>query len=358
MATPEDDLTVSREGRIGHICLNRPQALNALTLAMIHRIDAALESWRHDDSVEAILVTGAGDRAFCSGGDVKAICAAGQDGRIIPGDRSVDFFRTEYTLNHKIATYPKPYISYLDGVTMGGGVGISITGSHRIASERMTFAMPETAIGFYPDVGGSYFLSRLGPIGTMLALTGQPLDYRASLALGIATHFVPHDSGRELISGIADVGVDAALAMFVQPAPECPALAAQQALAKQCFGADTVEAILTLLDEEAASAGDLSSLAQEARDVLGRRSPTSLKVTREQLSRGRNMSLAACLSMEYRMSHAFLSGHDFYEGVRAVLIDKDHTPRWSPSSLDEVDDALVASYFDDFEDLELPLATA
>jgi enoyl-CoA hydratase len=239
---------------------------------------------------------------------------------------------------------------------MGGGVGISIMGSHRIASEHMTFAMPETAIGFYPDVGSSYFMSRLGTIGTMLALTGQPLDHTASLALGITNYFVPREAGRGLVVRVAKVGVDATLAALTETSPTCSTLPILQALADRCFGASTVEEIFDLLEETAAS-GDLATQAQEAVNALKRRSPTSLKVTREQLTRGSNMTFTDCLRMEYRMSHAFMHGHDFYEGVRAVLIDKDHSPRWLPPSLDQVDDALVASHFKELGDRELRLST-
>jgi enoyl-CoA hydratase len=353
-----NNIVAAQAGRIGHVTLNRPRALNALTLEMIRELDRLLQAWACDDVVEAVVVSGAGDRAFCAGGDVKSLCAAGKAGqRGRDGSFTSEFFRAEYTLNHQIANYPKPYVAYLDGITMGGGVGISVMGSHRIASEFTTFAMPETVIGFYPDVGGSFFLSRLGRIGRLLALTGMRLDGSALVELGLATHFVPRRAGGELVARLTTDGVDAAIDALAQsPRAKSESLARLQELASRCFAEETIEAILESLKQAAAGTdARLAARAQEALDILDKCSPTSLKVTLEQLRRAEQMTFTDCLIMDYRLSRAFVMQHDFYEGVRAVLIDKDQQPKWRPDSIDQVDAELVASYFRELGEGELRL---
>jgi enoyl-CoA hydratase/carnithine racemase len=328
---------------------------------MVRGIDRTLIDWQHDNDVEAVVITGDGDRAFCAGGDVKSVYLAGKSGEVgRDGTLTADFFREEYALNHRIAGYPKPYISYLDGVPTGGGVGISIMGSHRIASEHMLFAMPETGIGFFPDVGGSYFMSRLGPIGLLLALTGQPINYADALALGIATHFVPRESGRNIVERIAEKGIEPTLANpcgaipAAESGPQDHPLEILQDLAERCFRVPSIELIFDSL-RNAGSSPDLADVARQTQEKLATRSPTSLKLTCEQLSRGSRMSFAECLVMEYRISQACMKGHDFYEGIRAVLIDKDHLPRWSPESVDTVDTEFILSHFENLGDRQLQL---
>ena len=349
------EIITKKVGRVGHILLNRERALNALSLEMVRGIDRALIDWQNDDEIEVVVVTGAGDRAFCAGGDVKSVYLAGMAGEVgRDGVLTADFFREEYTLNHRIARYPKPYISYLDGVVMGGGVGISIMGSHRIASENTRFAMPETGIGFFPDVGGSYFMSRLGPIGLLLALTGQAINYADSLNLGIATHFVPRESARDIVARIASEGIESALVDAVEPVAESETLETLKELAERCFRVPVFDVILNAL-RIACHDPRLAEVADQTRDILRTRSPTSLKLTCEQLSRGSQMSFPECLVMEFRMSQACMQGHDFYEGIRALLIDKDHSPKWSPGSLEAVDEELVLSHFENLDDRELRL---
>ena len=351
-----DELITSRIGRLGHIELNRPKALNALNFDMVQHMLDALENWEDDKSIEAILVTGAGGKAFCAGGDVKSIYFAGKAGDVGQnGTLTADFFRAEYTLNYRIANYSKPYLAYLDGVTMGGGVGISILGSHRIASEHTVFAMPETGIGFFPDVGGSYFLSRKGPIGLLLALTGQSIDFAATLSLGIATHFVPREIGTELVERLATNGVTAALESLSHKPPPSERAENFRSIGETCFNCDTLDGVLSRLEQTAAEAASLSTLASETLERIRQRSPTSLAVTFEQLRRGRGMSLRDCLIMEYRISQACMKGHDFYEGIRALLIDKDHAPRWSPSTISDVGPQLIARHFEELGARELEL---
>ena len=349
-------LIATKIGRLGHIELNRPKALNALTFEMVQRLHEALDLWEVDDSIEAVLVTGVGEKAFCAGGDVKSIYFAGKAGDSgRNGTLTSDFFRAEYTLNYRIANYRKPYLAYLDGVTMGGGVGISIFGSHRIASEHTVFAMPETGIGFFPDVGGSYFLSRKGPIGMLLGLTGQSIDYAATLSLGFATHFVPRENRRELVECLATTGVEAALESLSQTPPPSDKVENLRILANACFDCVTIEEVLSRLERTATAVTGLSALASETLQLIRQRSPTSLALTFEQLQRGRGMPLRDCLLMEYRISQACMQGHDFYEGIRALLIDKDHAPKWSPQTLANVDPQLVARHFEELgkRDLEL-----
>ena len=351
-----DHVIVRIQGSIGRIHLNRPKALNALSLEMVQAMSQALDAWLDVDAVQAVLVTGEGGRAFCAGGDVKAICeVAGKTGSRDQLQRDnvqpVPFLQQEYALNYRIANYPKPYLSYLDGITMGGGVGICIMGSHRVTSEHLTFAMPETAIGFFPDVGGSYFLSRLGPIGTLLALSGQPIDYRAACGLGIATHFIPRSNGGELIDLIAHRGIDHALSELAQDPSSSNELDAYLAVAETCFREDTVESIVEKLRRRAAGCPTAQSLL----DLMAKRSPLSMKVALEQLRRGANMDFAECLKMEFTMSHQFIKRSDFAEGVRAVLVDKDHKPRWLHDQLEQVTRGEVLRCFERLDGIELSL---
>ena len=345
------ELIVEQVGAVGHIQLNRPQALNALTLDMVLGMRDALEKWQADSSINAVVVSGAGDRAFCAGGDVKAAWRAGRAGEIGPGSLTDRFFREEYQLNHQIANYDKPYVAWLDGITMGGGVGVSILGSHRLASEHMKFAMPETAIGFFPDVGGSYFLSRLGPSGSMLATTSIAIDFADSLSLGIATHYVPRDT-EGLVQLIGEHGIEEAISRC---AKEPPAVnGSVEWVCQQCFSSFEIDDILTALESNA-DHPQHGSFVQKLLGAIKQRSPTSIQLTLEQLRRGATMELDECLKMEFRMSQACMRGHDFFEGVRSVLVDKDHAPKWSPASHDKVDSALVNSHFASLGEHELQL---
>ena len=335
-----NDIRFERRGAIGLVTLDRPMALNALTLPMIRAYDPQLAAWTADPGVAAVAMRGAGDRAFCAGGDIRAIWEAGR-----ASDAPVhrDFFREEYRLNRRIHRLAKPHLALLDGITMGGGVGLSVHGSHRVATERTVFAMPETGIGLFPDVGGSYFLPRCpGEIGMYLALTGHRLKAADLIHAGIATHFVPSGRLNDLVSTLSAIqsrsGVDDVLARFAEPAGDAP-LASHRAAIDRCFAAPSVEAILDGLAAEG------SDWARATGAGLLKVSPTSLRVTYRQIRLGRDLDFEACMVMEYRMIQRFMAGHDFFEGVRAAIIDKDQTPRWQPDNLEAVGAADVDAYF-------------
>lgn len=350
----EPEILFEKSGHAGLITLNRPKALNALTLEMIRALQPRLDEWAADPSVGAVAIRGAGEKAFCAGGDVRAIWQAGKEG----GALTREFFYDEYRLNRTIHHFPKPFVALIDGVCMGGGVGLSVHGSHRVAGGRTLLAMPETAIGLFPDVGGSWFLPRLpGRSGLWLALTGARIKAGDCLQLGIATDFVPSDRQEALLEALAaaDYGADAEAAVTAALAPlrgdpGPSALQPYLSEIERLFAGATVEAVIDALRLDG---GDW---ARQQLDMLAARSPTSLKVTVEQLRRGAELDFDACMTMEYRMSQAFMAGHDFYEGIRAVLVDKDHAPDWKPASLEEVDEALVERHFAPLGERELSFA--
>ncbi|GAA2095459.1 enoyl-CoA hydratase/isomerase family protein [Streptomyces albiaxialis] len=324
----EEEVLTGVEGRLGRITLNRPRALNALTHGMVRRLDAALAGWEQDPAVEAVVLTGAGERGLCAGGDIRAIH---EDARA-RGGASGPFWRDEYRLNARIARYPKPYVAVMDGIVMGGGVGVSAHGSLRVVTERSRVAMPETGIGFVPDVGGTFLLSRApGELGTHLALTGDAVGAADALLCGLADHFVPSAELPALLRDALEV-----------PVAEAPPgeLAAAREWIDRCYAADTVEEILERLR------ADGSRGAKEAAGTLERRSPTSLKVTLAALRRARELAtLEEVLEQEYRVSCACLDSPDLVEGIRAQVVDKDRSPRWSPATLAEVTEADVERFF-------------
>ena len=337
------DILFERSGAIGLVTLNRPKALNALTLPMIRRYNPQLIKWAADRAVAAVVMQGAGDRAFCAGGDIRAIYDVGRG-----SDAAIhrDFFREEYILNRRIHRLAKPHVALLDGITMGGGVGLSVHGSHRVATERTLFAMPETGIGLFPDVGGSYFLPRCpGEIGMFLALTGHRLKAADMIYAGIATDHVPSAKLPELKAALAAIdpaagkpAVDAALAAVAVPAGAAP-LAEHHQRIDRCFAQPSVEAIIEALD------ADGSDWAAAMGAILRKMSPTSLKVTYREVRLGGTLDFEACMVMEYRMIQRFMHGADFFEGVRAAIVDKDQKPRWQPASVAEVGAADVDAYF-------------
>ncbi|XP_073737385.1 3-hydroxyisobutyryl-CoA hydrolase, mitochondrial isoform X3 [Callorhinus ursinus] len=297
--TDAAEVLLERKGCAGVITLNRPKFLNALNVSMIRHIYPQLKNWEQDPETFLIIIKGAGGKAFCAGGDIRAISEAGKANQKI----AQDFFREEYMLNNAIGSCQKPYVALIHGITMGGGVGLSVHGQFRVATEKSLFAMPETAIGLFPDVGGGYFLPRLrGKLGYFLALTGFRLKGRDVYAAGIATHFVDSEK----------------LGMLEED------LLALKSPSK--------ENIADVLD------------AYHAK-VISKMSPTSLKITLRQLIEGSSKTLQEVLTMEYRLSQACMGGHDFYEGVRAVLIDKDQSPKWKPADLKEVTDEDLNEYF-------------
>jgi len=333
----DDHVLFERRGRALIITLNRPAQLNALTRGMCDRIQQALYTGMADADVALVIVEGAGERAFCAGGDVIGMYHAGRAG----STAWEDFFHDEYRMNQTVAVYPDPYVALLDGVTMGGGVGLSIHGHYRIVTERTLFAMPETGIGLIPDVGGTFALPRMpGEIGTWVALTGARLEAADCVYAGIATHYVPSERLPLLRELLADGSepVDAVLATLHVNPGEAPLAAMRDAIDFH-FGHDSVEAIQASLAE-----GDEWALAQHA--TIARMSPTSLKLTLRALRLGAGESIEAALRTEYRVVCEIKHGHDFYEGIRAQLIDKDKASRWSPATLAEVDDAGLDRYFE------------
>ncbi|MFF4896311.1 enoyl-CoA hydratase/isomerase family protein [Streptomyces sp. NPDC001068] len=343
-----NDVLLHTAGRVGRLVLNRPKALNALSHAMVRAIDEALTAWEHDPAVATVVLTGAGERGLCAGGDIRAVHDDARDG---DGTGAAAFWRDEYRLNARIARYPKPYVAIMDGIVMGGGVGVSAHGSVRIATERSRIAMPETGIGFVPDVGGTRLLALApGELGTHLALTGAQIGAADALLCGLADHCVPSERVEGLIADLAERPVPDALARHVRPAPDGE-LARHREWIDACYTAGTVEEIVRrLLDH-----GDPG--AKEAAHTLLSRSPTALKVTLAALRRARRLgSLEEVLDQEYRVSCRALTTPDLVEGIRAQVIDKDRAPRWSPATLAEVTDADVQRYFAPLGERELGLA--
>jgi enoyl-CoA hydratase len=342
----DSPVLVARDGGLGRLTLNRPDALHALTLGMVQTLAQALLAWRSDPSVGAVLIDHTGPRGFCAGGDIRMLAASGQG----DGAEARAFFHAEYRLNHLLHSYPKPVVALMDGVTMGGGVGISVHGPFRIATERTVFAMPETGIGLFPDVGGGWFLPRLpGETGTWLALTGTRLKAADCRAAGIATHFVPSEllgAVKAQIAGAAQAHDPAAALASGLDALDEPAGAVREltpearARIDRCFAGDSVEAILEAL------AADGSDWAQAQAKTLADKSPQTLKVALRQLRAGRAMaSFADVMVMEYRIGARVIHRPDFAEGVRAVILDKDNHPHWLPGTLAGVPDTLLDQIF-------------
>ena len=352
-----DDILFGREGGLATITLNRPQALNAFTLEMYRALAPMLRQWEPDPEIRAVLIQGAEGRAFCAGGDIRAIYEAG---RGISGDRELTsvFFHEEYEIIRDIHRFPKPYVAIIDGITMGGGAGVSVNGAYRIATERTLMAMPETGIGLFPDVGATRFLNLCpGHIGRYLGLTGARLGPADALYCGFATHFVERERVPRLIAELARAARDVApvLAAFAED-PGPPPIAARQEAIDRCFACETVEAILDALECEAKAGGPDAEWAAETRAALMTKSPTSLKITLRQLAIGQDFDLEGALSLEYRLTQHVMAGHDFYEGVRAVVVDKDQKPRWRPATLAEVTDRMVDSCFTSLGERELRFA--
>jgi len=323
-------------GAVGVVTLNRPKALNALTREMCLGVKAQLDAWAGDAQVKTVVVQGSGERAFCAGGDIRSLYESGKAGT----SYALDFYRDEYILDAAIKHYPKPYVALVSGIVMGGGVGVSVHGSHRIADETTTFAMPETGIGLFPDVGGSYFLPRCpGQVGMYLALTGARLKTADCLYAGVATHFVAKDKRAELIERMAaGAPPDEALNGLSETVP-ATFLDSHRNAIDTIFAKDSVEDLLVALD------ADHTDWSRDTAKTIRAKSPTSTKLTFRQLREGAKLAFDDCMRMEYRMVHRIVAGHDFYEGVRATIIDKGGTPRWDPAELAAVSDAAIDAYF-------------
>ncbi len=350
--TNDAEVLFEQRGAVGIITLNRPRALNSLSTGMCALMDKALVRWGADDAIRAVIIRGAGDKAFCAGGDVKTLAENS------PGDHhlATEFFATEYVMNSRIFHFPKPYIALLDGITMGGGVGVSVHGSHRIITERTLFAMPESAIGLIPDVGGSYFMPRLpGRLGLYLGLTGARLKGADILYAGIGTSYMTSEKISDFISALAEAeisdasDVDRVIAGFAEDPGMAP-LDEYRDLIDAAFGEETIEDIMDHLD-----AID-HEWAGKTLSKLKKMSPVSMKVIIEQILRGADLDFNEAMRMEYRIvSHIVSYQSDFYEGVRAVLIDRDQNPTWNPASIEEVSDDMVAAHFEHLGHKELNL---
>jgi enoyl-CoA hydratase len=335
------DVIIETIGSCGAITLNRPAALNSLDLSMVRAIASALDLFENAAAVRSVVIRSAGERAFCAGADIRALYQLGKDER---RDAQLEFFRAEYRLNRRIKLYPKPTIALVRGIVMGGGAGLSVHATHCVAAESLDFAMPEAGIGFFPDVGATFFLPRLpGRFGEYIALTGARISCGDALALGLASDYVPSSRYVGLTQRLID-GEDAsaAIAAEAEPAP-ASALMERRPLIDVCFAASTVAGIAASVEARE------GAFARETRDALAAKSPTSLAIALRQVRIGAGLSIDEALRVEFRIAARILKGSDYYEGVRAAIIDKDRRPRWRPGAIDAVGDAEIDPYF-------LPLA--
>jgi enoyl-CoA hydratase len=342
VSTAADDILFDHRCWLGHVVLNRPKAFNALTHDMCVRFDRQMRDWAENYELGVVAVTGAGERAFCAGGDVRALWEAGPASNL-----TRDFFWDEYRLNRRLFRFTKPYIALADGITMGGGVGVSAPARVRVVTERTLFAMPETGIGLFPDVGASYYLSRCpGQTGVYLALTGTRIKAADLLALGLYTHYVPSTAVPELLSAIELEAPAPVLARLATAPGDVSALAPLRESIDRCFAGDTIEGILERLQREG------GAWAESVLATLSRMAPLSLRVTLRELREAATLEFEDCLRMEYRLVRRFVKGRDFYEGVRAALVDKDNAPKWNPATLEDATPTMVDAYFAPFADEE------
>ncbi|NOG71576.1 3-hydroxyisobutyryl-CoA hydrolase [Roseicella sp. DB1501] len=334
--TTEPTILARREGAAGTLLMNRPKTLNALDLAMIRGFQSAIDAWKDDAAVRLVVLEGAGGKAFCAGGDVRRIRQLA-----IEGDTAAieSFFAEEYAVNRGIATFGKPWVSLIDGVCMGGGIGVSAHGRPIVVTESALLAMPETAIALFPDVGSSYILPRLpGAVGTWLALTGARLRGADAVHAGLATHYVPKAKLPTLREAL--LAGDAAVVERFAEAPPAASFAPHRDAIDRCFGRDSVPEILAALEAEG------TDWAREQVAILRRMSPTSLCVSLDLIRRGADATLDECLEMELALTRSVVNRHpDFREGVRSVLVDKDGKPSWSPATVEAVDPAAIKALF-------------
>jgi len=338
------DVVFSKKGQLGIIKLNRPDALNALTLPMIQAIQKQLEIWKEDASISAVVVKAAAGKAFCAGGDIRRLYECGEGGYA----QQMSFFEQEYRLNHFIHQFPKPYIALMDGITMGGGVGISLHGAFPVATERFIFAMPETGIGFFPDIGASYLLSKCSHnMGVFLGLTGKRLDANESMKVGLVHTVIPSEHQEQVIEALSEIDlseesyhrVESCIQTYAIKEPNQESRFDYEIIS-ECFSRASIESMMSDLQEKN---------MDWTRDLfleLQNKSPTSLKVTLEQIHRAQGKSLLECLQTDYVLASHFMKGHDFYEGIRALLVDKDKSPQWQPDRLENVTEVMIAEYFE------------
>ncbi len=342
-----EDILFEIRGKAGFVLLNRPKALNALNHAMVKALARQLTHWEQDPAVAHVVITGAGEKAFCAGGDIRSIYDARMAGQM---QGLATFFGDEYVLNAQIKAFPKPFVALIDGIVMGGGVGVSVHGSHRVGTEKTLFSMPETAIGFFPDVGGTWFLPRMPrQSGVYCAVSAGRLKQGDALATGVLTHAISGSDLKDLEKALETADdVDAVLGTYTVEPGNGP-LTDNLDLIEEAFSAPSVADILSRLDASDAE------FARKTAEAIRAKSPTSVLIAFEQMQRGAAMTFNECMKLEYRIVSHILKGVDFFEGIRAVLVDKDHDPKWSPASLGEVDSAALASYFEEPSDGDLPL---
>ncbi|WP_214698832.1 MULTISPECIES: enoyl-CoA hydratase/isomerase family protein [unclassified Exiguobacterium] len=335
---------------IGWIKLNRPRALNSLNVDMVDTMNEQLKKWKLDDSVSFVCIYGEGEKGLCAGGDMRALYDLKEDDIEAYAKQ---FFSIEYELDYEIHHYPKPVVVFMNGIVMGGGVGLSIGASHRIVTESSKWAMPEMNIGFFPDVGASYFLNQMpGSVGRYLALTATVIHAQDALYIGAADHFIESKDWPKLKEGMmekrwtpdsVETDLNQLLDSFRRPVSLPSSISSVQDKIDQYFRFETIEEIISSL-KQGARTGD--EWAEKTIETLRSMSPTSLKVTLRQMQKGKEQSLQACFDMEQNLALHFMKCHDFYEGVRSVLVDKDRTPKWNPSTLSEVTERQVDSFFE------------
>lgn len=345
------EVLINKENSTIVLTLNRERVLNALNLNMVRIISENISSWNDDDSISGVLLIGAGEKAFCAGGDIVSVYHSKNDEG---NNLSYDFFKEEYLLNYEISKFKKPWISILNGIAMGGGLGLSVHGSHRIVSEKTLTAMPETAIGLFPDVGGGYFLSRVDHfVGTYLALTGKTLDGDNTIFAKIGTHFIENNLVNECIKKVLNLkkytkyDIDFILKKYDKKTKTYPSLEKELLNISKHFNKKSIKEIINSLKEEN------STWCKEQLNILEKKSPTSMGVATRQLDISRSLNLKDCLSMEFRICQAMMDRHDFYEGVRANLVDKDRDPKWKPITVDLLEEKLIDDHFKNLEDKEL-----
>jgi len=340
----EPEILFERRGCAGFVTLNRPHALNAATDNMVRQLAKQLDVWENDSAISRVVLRATGERAFCAGGDIRALYEQYKTGEV---QKSIDFWHEEYTLNHRIKHYPKPYLSLIDGIVMGGGVGLSVHGMYRVAGDRYSFAYPEVGIGFFPDVGATHVLPRLpGKIGMWIALTGLRVNADDGVYCGLATHRIASAQFPELERALTtDESVQEILNTFSGEGAK-GMLEADHPLIDRIFALGSVEEILAALE------GEMSEEASKLARTIRQKSPLSLKIAFEQVQRGGALDFAEAMRTEFRIVNRVAREPEFYEGIRAVVIDKDNAPKWNPATLEAVSRERVASYFAPLPDSE------
>ncbi len=343
-----EEVFFEKKGSLGLITLNRPEALNALTLNMVRLIHPKLKIWEEDNEIKTVAVTAVGDKAFCAGGDIRALYDWGKSN----DKKATGFYYEEYQLNQLIKSYTKPYISFVNGIVMGGGVGISVHGSYRVAGENYSFAMPETGIGLFPDVGGSFFLSRLkNNVGMYLALTGSRIKSSDAIELGIAEYFIQSENFDEIFKQLSEgITPDEVLSSFNSDKINSD-LKNDFEKINELFSGNSLEDIFGRIEN------DNSEFSQKNLSLLRSKSPTSLKITFRQIRNGSDLNFEDCMKMEFRMVSKVMDDHDFYEGVRALIIDKDNAPVWKPETVEKISNEEIDKFFKYLEDNELKFNT-